>query len=61
MTGGWYAERGRSATPATVPVAAGGNGGSRVAELERLARLHDSGGLTDAEFTAEQAAVRNGA
>ena len=61
MIGGWYAERGRSAAPATVPVGAGGNGGSRVAELERLARLHDSGALTDAEFTADQAAVRNGA
>ena len=50
----WYAERGQPHPPASV--AAGGNGG-RIVELERLARLHDSGALTDAEFTAEKAAI----
>jgi hypothetical protein len=54
---GWYAERRHPAMPAPVPVTAGDNGGSHVAELERLARLHDSGALTDAEFAAEKAAL----
>jgi putative oligomerization/nucleic acid binding protein len=52
----WYAGRGHPATPASV--AAGGNGG-RIAELERLARLHDSGALTDAEFSAEKTVLSN--
>ncbi len=43
-----------AATVAATPQ--GGNGG-RVAELERLARLHDGGSLTDAEFAAEKQAV----
>jgi len=30
---------------------------THVDELERLARLHDSGALTDAEFAAEKAAL----
>jgi Short C-terminal domain len=55
---GWNAERGHAAIPASVVV--GGNGGSRIADLERLTRLHDSGALSDAEFTAEKAALRNG-
>jgi hypothetical protein len=42
--------------PDTVP--AGPNGG-RVAELERLAQLHERGSLTDAEFTAEKAVLMN--
>jgi hypothetical protein len=54
---GWFAERRQPAMPAPVPVTAGGNGGSHVAQLERLARLHDSGALTDAEFAAEKAAL----
>ena len=33
--------------------------GTRITELERLARLHGSGALTDAEFAAERAALRN--
>jgi hypothetical protein len=53
----WYASRHQPAMPA--PAAAVGNGGHLV-ELERLASLHDSGSLTDAEFTAEKAALRNG-
>jgi hypothetical protein len=53
----WSAGRAHPATP--VPVAAGGNGG-RITELERLARLHDTGALTDAEFSAEKAAPSNG-
>ena len=55
----WYAERHAPATVAPAPAGAGGNG-SRVTELERLARLHDSGSLTDAEFATEKAALRNG-
>jgi Short C-terminal domain len=52
----WYAGRGQPAAPASV--AAGGNGG-RIAELERLARLHDNGALTDAEFSTEKPALSN--
>jgi hypothetical protein len=44
-------------TPTAVP---GGSNGGRVAELERLALLHDSGSLTDAEFAGEKAVVMNG-
>ena len=54
-----YAERHAPATPTQAATAVRGNG-SRVAELERLARLHDSGALTDAEFATEKAALRNG-
>ena len=35
--------------------------GDRVADLERLASLHDRGSLTDEEFVAEKAALTNGA
>ncbi len=56
---GWYAERHAPAAPTPAPTGAGENG-SRVADLERLARLHDSGALTDAEFATEKAALRNG-
>jgi len=48
----------RQQPPAPVPVAAGGNG-SRLSELERLARLHDKGSLSDAEFAAEKAALND--
>jgi hypothetical protein len=58
----WYSGR-RAPAPAPsaapVPVHAGGNGG-RVAELERLASLHDHGALTDEEFAAEKAVLMNG-
>ena len=40
--------------PAPAPAPAGG-GGDHVAELERLAKLRDSGALTDAEFEQEKA------
>jgi hypothetical protein len=46
--------------PATPALATGGANGGRVAELERLARLHDNGSLTDAEFATEKAALQNG-
>jgi Short C-terminal domain len=42
--------------PAPAPAPAGG-GGDHVAELERLARLRDSGALTDAEFEQEKAKI----
>jgi len=42
--------------PAPAPAPAGG-GGYHVAELERLAKLRDSGALTDAEFEQEKAKI----
>jgi hypothetical protein len=42
-------------TPAPAPKATGG--GDSVAELERLAKLRDSGALTDAEFEAQKAKI----
>jgi hypothetical protein len=49
----WYSERRQHS--GTVGAAAP-NGG-RVAELERLAQLHDRGALSDQEFAAEKAAL----
>jgi hypothetical protein len=40
--------------PGTPAVATAGANGGRIAELERLAKLHDNGSLTDAEFAAEK-------
>lgn len=37
-----------------------GSNGERVAQLERLAVLHDLGSLTDAEFAAQKAVLMNG-
>jgi hypothetical protein len=54
---GWY-ERRRQPQPAASGAPATGTE-SRITELERLARLHDTGALTDAEFAAEKAAVRD--
>jgi hypothetical protein len=54
----WSAEQRRPPTQVATAVAAGANGG-RVAELERLARLHDRGSLTDEEFAAEKAVLMN--
>ena len=51
---------GRDPTPTVAPIAGGANSG-RVAELERLAQLHDRGSLTDAEFASDKAALINGA
>jgi hypothetical protein len=42
--------------PAPAPPPAGG-GGNHVAELERLAKLRDSGALTDAEFEQQKAKI----
>jgi hypothetical protein len=53
-----FGERGRAPTPTASPSAGGANGG-RIAELERLAHLHDHGSLTDAEFASEKAAFIN--
>ena len=44
--------------PAAAPAASGG--GDTVAELERLAKLRDSGALTDAEFEQQKARVLGG-
>ena len=49
----WYAARQQ---PAPAIAAPGPNGG-RVDALERLATLHDSGALTDAEFASEKATL----
>jgi Short C-terminal domain len=43
--------------PAGDAQASGGAGGDTVAELERLAKLRDSGALTDAEFEQQKARV----
>jgi hypothetical protein len=50
-----YATRGRLHEH-DVTIGAGHNGG-HIAELERLARLHAGGSLTDAEFAAEKAVL----
>jgi hypothetical protein len=43
-------------SPAPAPAATAGSGGTdTVAELERLAKLRDSGALTDAEFETQKA------
>ena len=53
----WNAQRRQPAgpDPTTLPVS-----GGRVAELERLAQLHDHGSLTDAEFAAQKAVLMDG-
>jgi hypothetical protein len=43
-------------TPAPAPEPASG-GGDQIAELERLAKLRDSGALTDAEFEQQKAKI----
>ena len=42
---------------APVPPASAGGGGDSLAELERLAKLRDSGALTDAEFEQQKAKI----
>ena len=55
---GWLAERRQALTTSRPVLPTSG----RIDDLERLARLHDSGALTDAEFEAQKAAVlENGA
>jgi hypothetical protein len=55
---GWLADRRQALTTSRPGPATSG----RIDDLERLARLHDSGALTDAEFEAQKAAVlENGA
>jgi len=53
-TGAWNVGR-----PAPTGAPEATNGG-RLAELERLAQLHDRGALTDAEFATEKAALLTG-
>jgi hypothetical protein len=55
----WYAER-RGASISGTPSSSAPEG-DRVADLERLASLHDRGSLTDAEFVAEKAALSSNA
>jgi hypothetical protein len=43
--------------PAPAPASSGGGGGDHLAELERLAKLRDSGALTDAEFEQQKAKI----
>jgi putative oligomerization/nucleic acid binding protein len=43
--------------PAPAPAQSGGGGGDHLAELERLAKLRDSGALTDAEFEQQKAKI----
>jgi hypothetical protein len=43
--------------PAPAPGGSGDAGGDAVAELERLAKLRDSGALTDAEFEQQKAKI----
>lgn len=48
-------------TPAPAPAAAASSGGGdTVAELERLAKLRDSGALTDSEFEQQKAKLLGG-
>jgi hypothetical protein len=42
------------------PAADSAGGGDSVAELERLAKLHESGALTDAEFEQQKARILGG-
>lgn len=56
----WNAQRQQPGTPMPVVAQTEQNGG-RIAELERLAALHDDGALTDAEFAAEKAVLMHGA
>jgi Short C-terminal domain len=42
---------------APAPAPSGGGGGDHLAELERLAKLRDSGALTDAEFEQQKAKI----
>lgn len=56
----WNTRRRAPVASMAVPVPTGPNGG-RIDELERLARLHDNGSLTDAEFAAEKAVLTKGA
>ncbi len=57
----WFVARRDSAVSAFSPshanAPAGGEQSSRVADLERLASLHDRGALTDEEFRAHKAAL----
>jgi hypothetical protein len=54
----WNERRHQPQLTTSGPAPAPANG-TRIEELERLARLHGSAALTDAEFAAEKAALRN--
>lgn len=51
------ASGGSGFAPTPSPSAPAPGGGGPVAELERLAKLRDSGALTDAEFEQEKARI----
>jgi hypothetical protein len=56
----WSASRARRAAPASAVAApAPGGDAGRVAELERLATLHDRGALTDEEYALEKTHLLN--
>jgi hypothetical protein len=46
-----------AATPAAAPVAPPSQGTDTISRLQQLAALHDSGALTDEEFSAAKAQV----
>ncbi len=48
---------GFSPAPAPAPASGGGGDGDSIAELERLAKLRDSGALTDSEFEQQKARI----
>jgi hypothetical protein len=54
------AERLQEAIPGAHVVRLGGGGDDDVARLERLAKLHESGALTDEEFAAAKARILAG-
>ena len=57
----WTMATALAAGAAASPPAYGGDGGAdRIAQLERLAKLRESGALTDAEFEAEKARILGG-
>jgi putative oligomerization/nucleic acid binding protein len=51
---------GGAAAPSAAPAQTPSSGGDSVAELERLAKLKESGALTDAEFEQQKAKILGG-
>jgi membrane protease subunit (stomatin/prohibitin family) len=55
----WEQEQARSAAQAPAPAAAPAEQEDPMAKLKELGQLHDSGVLTDEEFTAAKAKILN--
>lgn len=56
-----YQQQQAAAAPPPMPAAApGGMSQDKINELQQLGQLHDSGVLTDEEFTAQKAKILNG-